>query len=110
MARRTLTDRGVTALKPRAAMYTHPDPQLPGHYIRVMPSGTKSYVVAARDPRGKQVWSTIGNAALIDIDEARSKARSVVSAIKAGEDRAVPRRRMRSSPEYRIHRRGFEPD
>jgi integrase len=90
MARRTLTDRGVKALKLRAAMYTHPDPQLPGLYVRVMPSGTRSYVVVARDPRGKQVWSTIGNAALVDIDGARSKARAMISAIKAGEDRAGP--------------------
>ena len=39
-----LTDKRVAALKPRHKMYVSPDPQLPGHYVRVMPSGTKSYV------------------------------------------------------------------
>jgi integrase len=90
MARKTLTDKGVVALKPRAAMYAHADPYLPGHYVRIMPSGTKSFVVIARDPRGKQIWSTIGNAALMDIEAARKKARVIIAAIKAGEDRAGP--------------------
>ena len=30
MARKTLTDKGVTALKSRNKQYAHPDPQLPG--------------------------------------------------------------------------------
>ena len=34
MARKTLTDKGVAALKLRSKLYAHPDPQLPGHYIR----------------------------------------------------------------------------
>ena len=35
MARKTLTDKGVAAIKPRAKTYTHSDPMLPGHYVRV---------------------------------------------------------------------------
>ena len=48
--RKTLTDKGVAALKPRAARYAEPDPQLRGHYVRVQPSGAKSFVAVARDP------------------------------------------------------------
>ncbi|MGB3036013.1 MAG: Arm DNA-binding domain-containing protein, partial [Methyloceanibacter sp.] len=90
MARKTLTDKGVAAIKPRAKTYTHSDPMLPGHYVRVTPSGTKSFVAVARDPRGKQVWTTIGNTALIGIEEAREEAREVIKRVKAGQDRAGP--------------------
>jgi hypothetical protein len=37
--RKSLSDAGVAALKPRAARYAHPDPELAGHYVRVTPSG-----------------------------------------------------------------------
>jgi integrase len=90
MARKTLTDNGVAALKPRSKLYAHPDPQLPGHYVRVAPTGRKSFVAVARDPRGKQIWTTIGSASLISIEDSRAKARVVITRIRAGQDRAGP--------------------
>jgi len=90
VARKTLTDKGVASLNPRTKLYAHPDPQLPGHYIRVHPSGSKSFVAVARDPRGKQIWTTIDSAALITIESARERARAVIQAVKAGQDRAGP--------------------
>ncbi len=88
--RKTLSDKGVADLKARAARYAYPDPELRGHYIRVQPSGGKSYAVVARDPNGKQVWATIGDAAVLKIDDAREKARALIQAIKTGADRAGP--------------------
>src|SRR6516165_1140649 len=85
MARKTLTDKGVAALKPRDKLYAHPDPQCPGHYVRVSPIGGKSYVAVARDPNGKQIWTTIGNAAHLDIDAARQKAREIINRVKGGQ-------------------------
>jgi integrase len=85
MARKTLTDRGVASLKAKPKLYSHPDPQLPGHYIRVTPTGTKSYVAVARNPNGKQVWTTVGSAALIKIDDAREKAREIIVRVKGGQ-------------------------
>src|SRR5262245_45414376 len=85
MARKTLTDKGVETLKAKPKLYVHPDPQCPGNYVRVSPVGTKSYIVVARDPRGKQIWTTIGNAAHIKIDAAREKAREIISRIKGGQ-------------------------
>jgi integrase len=90
MARRTLTDKAVSSLKPKAKRYAVPDPQLPGHYVRVTPNGAKSFAAVARDPSGKQVWHTIGSASLYKIDDARELARTAIKAIKAGEDRAGP--------------------
>src|SRR5215207_5508143 len=68
MARRkSLSDLGVVALKPRAARYSEPDPELRGHYVRVAPTGTKTFLAVARDPAGKQVWTTIGPADVLSI-------------------------------------------
>ena len=91
MARKTLTDTGVAALKPKDKLYAYPDPQCPGHYVRVSPIGGKSYVAVARDPSGKQKWITIGNAAHFDIEAARKRAREIIVSIKGGKDHTGPR-------------------
>ena len=54
------------------------------------PTGSKSFAAVARDPRGKQVWHTIGSAELYKIEDARELARLAIKAIKAGEDRSGP--------------------
>jgi hypothetical protein len=82
--RKTLSDIGVSALKPRAARYALPDPELRGHYVRVQPSGAKAFVTVARDPDGKQVWTTIGTADIMSIVEARAKARDAIGRVRAG--------------------------
>jgi len=82
--RKTLTDKGVAALKPRHKRYTEPDPELRGHYIRVQPSGAKSFVAVTLDPHGKQVWATIGGADVLKIAESREKARAAIKRVKEG--------------------------
>lgn len=85
MARRkTLTDNGVAALKADAKRYTFPDPELRGHYVRVMPSGAKSYVAVSRNPDGKQVWATLGPTDHLEIETAREAARRAIARIKDG--------------------------
>jgi integrase len=82
--RRSLSDTGIAALKPRAARYSEPDPELRGHYVRVAPTGTKTFLAVARDPAGKQIWTTIGPADVLTVEEARATAREVLSRIRAG--------------------------
>ena len=53
--------------------------------MRVSPTGGKVYVAVARDPNGKQIWTTIGNAAHLDIDAARQKAREIINRVKGGQ-------------------------
>src|SRR4051794_40568330 len=85
MARRqTLTDAGVAALKPRGKRYylVH-DPELRGHYVKVEPTGTKTFLTVTRNPSGKQIWKKLGPANGADfalsIEEARGQARTMLA-------------------------------
>jgi integrase len=78
----------IEGLEPRQSPY--PDPELPGHYIRVRPTGIKTFVAVARAQSGKQIWHTIGPSTLYTITEAREKARDAIKAIREGRDRAGP--------------------
>jgi integrase len=82
--RKTLTDKGVAALKPRPQRYAYPDPECRGHYVRVQPSGVKTYVTVARNPYGKQVWHTIGSADVMGIEDARTQARTAIGRTRKG--------------------------
>ena len=78
-----LNDDGVANLKASDKRQTIPDPELRGHYIRVMPTGTKSFFAVARDPSGKQIWKLIGSANSMKIDDAREKAMAVIRSIRS---------------------------
>jgi len=84
MARKTLSDLGVAALKPRPKVYQFPDPQQPGLSVRVTPTGAKSFMLVTRDPAGKQIWKTVGRPGEMAIEEARERAKIVKARIKAG--------------------------
>jgi integrase len=84
--RKTLSDRGVQALKPRPKRYSYPDPELAGLWIRVQPSGAKSFVAVARNPQGRQVWVTIGATDAFPIATARASAREAIQRVRTGLD------------------------
>ena len=84
MARQTLTDIGVAKLKPKAARYNYTDPNLPGHYVRVTPTGAKTFAAIVRNPAGKQELITIGDAATLPIAESRARARVAMQRVKDG--------------------------
>jgi integrase len=81
---RKMSDKGVAALKPRAPRYSKPDPELRGHWIRVQPSGNKSFWAVTRNPDGKQVWTFIGPTDGMSIEAAREEARTILSRVRAG--------------------------
>lgn len=64
--------------------YAFPDPELRGHYVRVAPSGVKTFAAVSRNPQGKQVWATIGAADPMQIEAARDAARDMIRRIKDG--------------------------
>jgi integrase len=78
---RRFTDESVAKLKAKAKRYTVADPELIGHYVRVQPNGSKSFVVVVRDPTKKQHWQTIG-APPMTIDAARDLARKAIRSIR----------------------------
>ena len=82
--RRTMTDKGVAALKPRASRYAVTDPELRGHWVRIQPSGSKSYWAVTRNPGGKQVWTFIGLADAMKIETSREQARTILTRVRAG--------------------------
>jgi integrase len=88
--RKTLTDRMVAALPRRAKRYILSDPEQRGMYIRVMPSGSHVYAAVARDPYGRQIWATIGDADLLTVDQARNRARMAIRRVKEGKTAFEP--------------------
>jgi len=90
--RRRFDDKAIERLKPEAKRYAVPDSEMIGHYVRVMPSGVKSYVAVAREPSGKkkQIWTTIASTDHIGIEESRAKAREIIARVKAGKPATEP--------------------
>jgi integrase len=82
--RKTLSDKMVRALPCKRKRYFHPDPEMPGHGVRVLPDGASSFYVIARDAFKKQRWVRIGGTAELKIDESREVARSVIKRLRAG--------------------------
>jgi integrase len=84
MARRALSDLTVRRLKPGAKRRIVPDGGMIGHYLRLMPSGAKSFVAVARDPYQKQQWVTIGSPDHLSVEESRTRAREIIKRIRSG--------------------------
>ena len=82
--RKKLTDKQVAELPRKAARYFHPDPEMPGHGVRVLPDGPASYYTICRDRFGKQRWVRLGSIAELKIDESRERARTVIRRLKDG--------------------------
>jgi hypothetical protein len=82
--RKTLTDKGIAALKPHAKAYAHPDPEMRGLWIRVQPSGGKSFAIVARGPDRKQVWAGLGPTNSMTVEMARERGRDALARIRAG--------------------------
>src|SRR5438445_346343 len=89
--RRRFDDKAVERLRPKPRRYSVPDSEMIGHYVRVMPSGVKSYVAVARDPLlHRQIWTTIASTSHISIEQAREQARSIIARVKAGKSATEP--------------------
>ncbi len=75
----------VASLRPHAnKRLTIGDPDTRGLFVRVTPTGVKTYTIVARNPEGRQVWAAVGKCDEVDLDGARDRAREGVKRIKAG--------------------------
>ena len=93
--RRGLTDKQVAALPRKQKRYTLPDPEQIGHYLKMPTQSSRAaiaFAAVSRDPNGKQIWTTIGTADALGIDQARELARDAIKRIKAGKPISEPGR------------------
>lgn len=79
-----LTKKTVDALK-APGWYT--DRDLPGFCLRVLPSGTKVFI-ARYVPRGSRIrrYAPIGVYGIVTVEQARRKAKEILSAAQLGDD------------------------
>ena len=85
MAKLRLNQRRVDALKPRKSAYDVRDRGLKGFGVRILPSGAKRYFIHTQHD-GERVWKIVGDAGSIATDEARGRARTLLAAIRKGDD------------------------
>ena len=85
MAAIHLTQRRVDTLRPRKTVLNVRDAELKGYGVRVMPSGTKRYFIHSQH-RGHRVWKIVGDAAVMPEAEARTRARSMLAALRDDRD------------------------
>jgi integrase len=98
MAKGALTDRKIQSLKPRATPYIVPDPQVPGHGVRVLPSGRKSFVLNTRYPGSTNpVPRALGSYGELTLEHSREKARAWRNLIFRGLDPADQEERDRQA-------------
>jgi len=81
MASAKLTDARVRALNPQKSARDIRDGRLKGFGVRVMPSGGKRYFVHCQHD-GRRIWKIVGDAAAMDVNEARTRAAAMLAAIR----------------------------
>lgn len=84
MPRVALTEARVRALRSRKHSYDVRDGALRGFGVRVLTSGRKRYFVHCQH-RGERIWKIVGDAGVVDLREARSRAAEALAAIRRGE-------------------------
>ncbi len=78
----TLTEARIKALRPRKTTRDIRDSELKGFGIRIYPTGRKRYFIHTQH-EGRRIWKIVGDAADMDVDDARERARSMLAATRA---------------------------
>jgi integrase len=97
MAMPKLTKRIVESLVSKAQDYIAFDDEVKGFGVRVLPSGTKSYLVQYRSA-GRTRRVKIGRHGLLTADEARKKAKELLGAVAKGDNPAHTISEHRGAP------------
>jgi len=91
-----LTKRTIDATEPQMMEFFIWDESIPGFGVRVMPSGRKSFVVQYRAGRRPRRMS-LGPSTVLTCDQARTRAITIIAAVKNGEDPAADRAAKRNA-------------
>jgi hypothetical protein len=89
-----LTARTVEQVKPEARVREIPDGGLPGLYLVIQPSGTRSFTLRYRHI-GRTRNMTLGRWPAFSLSEARDAARTALRAIEEGRDPAGEKRHLK---------------
>lgn len=81
MPKVVLSESCIKAFVPRVSAYDIRDANLRGFGVRVLPSGAMRFFIHIQC-RGKRVWNTVGDANVMTLDEARTRAASMLAAIR----------------------------
>ena len=84
MASSKLTQARIAALRPRKTSRDVRDAGLKGFGIRVYPTGRKRYFIHSQF-EGQRIWKIVGDAADMDVDDAREQARLMLATIRGDE-------------------------
>ena len=84
-----LSQRRVDALQSRKAPYDVRDRDLKGFGVRILPSGRKRYFIHTQH-EGRRIWRIVGRADEIGANEARSRARPMLAAIRSDGEEPSP--------------------
>ena len=95
-----LTKRTIDAIEPQATEFFLWDEGIPGFGLRVMPSGRKSFVVQFRAGRRARRMS-LGPSTVLTCDQARTRAITIIAAVKNGDDPAAERDAKRNAATVR---------
>ena len=74
-----------TRSSPASSPTTSADRNLKGFGVRVLPSGAKRYFIHSQH-HGRRVWKIVGQAGSIGVDEARARAKTLLAAIREGDE------------------------
>ena len=110
MAKRTLTDRGIKALKPAkpGTLYDSMDTVVPGFGVRVSETGRRTFILLARFPGSKNpTRRALGEYGTLTLEQARAKARNWIELVRNGTDPKVQEERARRE-ELRKQQTTFE--
>lgn len=102
MATAKLTKKTVDMSAPAERPYIVYDADLKGFGLKVMPSGSKAWIIEYRPGAGGRGVSpkrvTLGRVGILTPDEARGKARDELAKARLGEDIGTARKKERDTP------------
>lgn len=93
-----LTKKAIDAIAPQERRFEVWDDAIPGLYLRVEPSGLKTFYLFYRTALYRQRRLKLGAYGVLTLEQARELARSALVAVSAGKDPAGDRQEARRSP------------
>ena len=98
--KKTLTDRGLKALKPAAKLYDVMDTVTPGFGVRVSERGRKTFILIARYPGSTNpTRRSLGEYGAVTLEMARRRARDWLELIRQGKDPVAEAERKKQAEE-----------